>query len=193
MEIAVTGRFPSPRRLSFQALDVMGVPDGYRDLPTPVRTPDGGQITQLPVYNLRLRPSASPRIWNKPLVEYKKHAEIIEIVVCRLLESRGAQGAAWAYSGESFTATRPQIDAQVAVPPDLSRLQYRIRSEHGLRSGRWDVWAWRGDHVLFAEVKRGRPRRESFKDVQLSWMHAAIQEGVPPQAFVVFEYELQSD
>jgi hypothetical protein len=52
--------------------------------------------------------------------------------------------------------------------------------------GAWDVVAWNGDRVVFAEAKhRGRDR---LRSTQLRWMAAALEQGLPVDAFLVVEW-----
>jgi hypothetical protein len=52
----------------------------------------------------------------------------------------------------------------------------------------WDVFAWRGDEILFIEAKR--LRRDRMRVSQHNWLAAAVGIGVPIDAFAVAEWDL---
>jgi hypothetical protein len=54
------------------------------------------------------------------------------------------------------------------------------------RSGAWDILAWNGDQVLFIESKQYGSDKLTAN--QLRWLEAAIEQGVPLEAFAIFEY-----
>jgi hypothetical protein len=58
----------------------------------------------------------------------------------------------------------------------------------GSRSGCWDVFAWRGDEVLFAESKR--QKRDRMRETQYRWLQAAVRTGLSKDSFVVVEWNL---
>jgi hypothetical protein len=69
----------------------------------------------------------------------------------------------------------------------------RIAAEHGTGGGWWDVFAWKGRKLLFAELKQiyaeGRGR-DTIDRKQVDWLAAAIRAGVPRSAFLVVEWTL---
>lgn len=54
-------------------------------------------------------------------------------------------------------------------------------------NGCWDVLAWKGDRIIFAESKR--LKRDKIRDTQTRWLDAALRYGLKPENFLVVEWE----
>ncbi len=123
------------------------------------------------------------------MVEFDGEACVVEAAVAKILRDAGCDGGAWAYSYPYFTESLPAEQYRVDVTPELDALQRQIAAvlgKVGLQGGRWDVWGWRGDQVLFVEVKK---EGEPFNLNQIMWLYTALQLGISPEAFVVLEYQ----
>jgi len=73
------------------------------------------------------------------------------------------------------------------LPPSLGRTVVgAVQNARGSLSGCWDVVAWKGDHVAFAECKRHLHDR--LQPTQGYWLRAALDVGVPLASFVVVEW-----
>ena len=71
-------------------------------------------------------------------------------------------------------------------PSNLLDLLDRIYARSGERSGAFDVLAWAGDNVLFAEAKHGG--KDALRLSQKAWIEAALEEGVPLESLLVVEW-----
>jgi hypothetical protein len=121
-----------------------------------------------------------------------------ELVILRLLEREGWQGV-WVdtYHGK-FRIGLPRVVEPVGLPAEQARRfavissvldpeRFTSRPDRVPR-GTWDVFAWRGDEVLFVESKRGK--RDRMHDHQWVWLAAALRAGLPPEAFLIVERDL---
>lgn len=54
-------------------------------------------------------------------------------------------------------------------------------------NGCWDVLAWKGNRIIFAESKRSK--RDKVRDTQTRWLDAALRYGLNPENFLVVEWE----
>lgn len=68
-----------------------------------------------------------------------------------------------------------------------NRLQ-TIVNNNGSFSGCWDVVAWKGDRLVFAESKKQKGDR--MRDTQVRWMEAALSCGCVVEDFLVVEWSL---
>ena len=98
-----------------------------------------------------VRPAIEFRFGNKPVLTH--------VLVLRLLERCAWQGV-WvsSFGGVKFVRTMPADpslrDARVDLPEEQARLHKAITARCRARGGCFDVFAWKGEHVLFCETKR---------------------------------------
>jgi len=57
----------------------------------------------------------------------------------------------------------------------------------GSYSGCWDVIAWKGDRLVFAESKRSK--KDRIRDSQRHWLEAGLKSGLAPGNFLVVEWD----
>lgn len=55
-------------------------------------------------------------------------------------------------------------------------------------AGCWDVIAWKGDRLVFAEAKR--QKKDRMQRTQLRWLETALQCGCTVEDFLVVEWGL---
>jgi hypothetical protein len=122
--------------------------------------------------------------WNKPVVG-PPDRPFAELQLVQRLE-RDGWTAAWVYRSGRFIGTW-EPKSEVNFPTAARELLKKIQRRAGSRAGCWDVFAWKDDKPLFMEVKR-RKSSDRIKTSQLTWMKAAIKEGVPESAFQVVEW-----
>jgi hypothetical protein len=75
---------------------------------------------------------------------------------------------------------------RILPPSEHLDLMDRIYDRNGKRSGAFDVLAWKEDSVLFAEAKHGG--KDALRPSQISWVEAALDEGVPLESLLVVEW-----
>ncbi len=75
---------------------------------------------------------------------------------------------------------------RIDPPSEVLDLLERIYDRNGERSGAFDVLAWAGDRVLFAEAKHGG--KDALRTSQKAWVEAALDEGVPLEALLIVEW-----
>lgn len=54
--------------------------------------------------------------------------------------------------------------------------------------GCWDVLAWKGNKIIFAESKR--TKKDSIRDTQINWLKAALQFGLIKDNFLMVEWDI---
>ena len=120
---------------------------------------------------------------NKVAVDYRGKALYPEFAIIRRLQEQG-WSALWRknWQGAAFWT-----DIGVSGQP-ASRLVELFEQVQILvgRGGAWDILAWKGDETLFIESKQKGADRLTAN--QLGWLEAALQLGVDPDCFVVYEY-----
>jgi hypothetical protein len=132
----------------------------------------------------------------KPALDHAGEACFAELVILRIFLAAG-WSARWV---ETFgAARRPHflttwssegLKAQAHQPITDTRVQHVLesiaRANGGMYSGCWDVIAWRGKQIIFAESKR--KGHDSLNDNQRGWFAAGITAGLSPESFLVVEW-----
>jgi hypothetical protein len=131
-------------------------------------------------------PATFRSVPNKPALQFNGQPMWAEFILLRLLESDGWRGC-WVknWGGRAFWR---DILETVELPSATSALFRRIEARTAGRGGGcWDIFAWRGDDVLFIESKqRGKDR---LRLTQRTWLESALQEGIPLAAFAIVEWQ----
>jgi hypothetical protein len=55
-------------------------------------------------------------------------------------------------------------------------------------SGCWDVIAWNGDRIIFAESKR--VSKDRIRKTQINWLSAGFKFGLKPENFLVVQWDM---
>jgi hypothetical protein len=122
---------------------------------------------------------------NKPLLDYNGQPMWAEFIALRELEAIGWEGV-WVNNWCRATWRNPGENA--TLPAVVAAFFDRIAEHTGRRGGAWDICAWRGDELLFVELKQRN--RDKLRPTQLAWMKCAVEEGIPPTSFVVVEWRI---
>lgn len=123
----------------------------------------------------------------KPILDLRGEPLYAEFVILRLLEAEGWDGV-WVnnvHRGPFPTSWTPS-PVKVFPPPQPLDWLERIYARNGKRSGAFDILAWQGDDVLFAEAKHSG--KDELRLSQKAWVEAALHEGVPLRSLLVVEW-----
>ena len=132
-------------------------------------------------------PESFTSVPNKAPLNFDGFPAWAEIVVVRLLE-RSGWGAAWVknWGGRAFWR---DVNDPVELPQTPSALFQKVEMMTGVRGGCWDVFAWRGDDVMF--IKSKQRRRDRLRPTQRIWLETAMGCGVPLSAFAIVEWDAE--
>jgi hypothetical protein len=123
----------------------------------------------------------------KPILDLHGEPLYAEFVILALLEVEGWEGVWVNHVHRGAFPRRLTPDPVRILPPsELLDLMERIYDRNGTRSGAFDVLAWKGDSVLFAEAKHGG--KDALRPSQKAWVEAALDEGVPLESLLVVEW-----
>jgi hypothetical protein len=125
---------------------------------------------------------------NKLPLNFEGRPTWAEIVLVRLL-ARSGWGAVWVknWGGRAFWR---DVESPVVLPQVPAALFQQIETLTAAGAGCWDIFAWRGDDVLFIESKQRR--RDRFRPTQEIWLEAALTSGVPLSALAVVEWDAET-
>ncbi|MFQ5418105.1 MAG: hypothetical protein ACE5FL_13840 [Myxococcota bacterium] len=119
----------------------------------------------------------------KAVLDFEGEPLFAELVILRHLQAAGWDGA-WidTYRNRRLVG----IDHPIDLPPERQALLDDIYARAGSRAGCFDVFAWSGPKVLFAEAKRSE--RDQIRPTQTRWLDAALRTGLPIDSFLIVEW-----
>lgn len=118
----------------------------------------------------------------KALINMNGEPVYAEIAILRLFEADGWEGV---WLDTYYRRYRVSIHEDVELPESRFDLLNSISKSSG---GRFDVFCWKGDQVIFAEAKRQGD--DSVRDSQAKWLAVALDYGLPLESFMIVEWEL---
>lgn len=125
----------------------------------------------------------------KAILEHDGRPMFAELAILALLESEGWEGVWIDTYRNKYRRGYWDADPIAALPARQAAMMQRILDHRGAgRSGTWDIFAWRGEDVLFAESKRAG--KDSIRASQVTWLASALAQGHSLTAFLVVEWSL---
>jgi len=112
-----------------------------------------------------------------------------ELAISRLFEAEGYEGVWVDTYRNKYRRGYWEESPVAALPEHPAAILGRILQHRGAgRSGTWDVFAWRGEDVVFAESKHAG--EDAIRTSQVTWLSSALAQGNPLNAFLVVEWTL---
>lgn len=135
---------------------------------------------------------------NKDLLLVDGKPQFAEVAILRAFENEGWQGR-WVevyghmHAPAFWREWKPggpgaQKHIPIAEPWVNERLQAIAKANGGNYAGCWDVLAWKGERLVFAEAKL--QQKDKLRDTQFRWLEAALQCGCTVEDFLVVEWAL---
>jgi len=136
------------------------------------------------------------RFGNKDLLLVDGKPQFAEVAILRAFENEGWKGRwtevyghmhapafwrEWKAGGPGAQEHIPIAEAWVN-----EKLQAIAKANGGNYAGCWDVVAWRGERLVFAEAKL--QKKDKMRDTQFRWLEAALQCGCAMEDFLVVEW-----
>ena len=128
----------------------------------------------------------------KPVLDLQDKPAFAELVILRLLQADGWEGA-WieTYGGIHYLQDMPTDwklqSGHVAIPAEREALLKRIW-EKGRTTACFDVMVWKNDEILFCEAKR--KKKDRLTDAQYKFIEGALECGVRPEQFLIVEWDM---
>ena len=168
------------------------------DLPNPLRPinfiptelPSGRSLNLphcYPIFPAWTKSTGTFLFGGKQLLNYRGDPVFAELYVLRLLQEHGWEEA-WisSFGGRKCMRDMPvdaKLSNRIKLRSDHEEILDKIAPKGG---GCFDVFAWRGDDVLFCECKRGK--RDELQDTQLRWIDAALHSKL--NNFLVVQWDI---
>jgi hypothetical protein len=131
-------------------------------------------------------PDSFRAVPNKPAIDFHGRPLYPEFVWLRLLEKAGWEGVWVKYWGR---ANWIDINTPLELPKRQADLFEQIETMTGnTKGGCWDIFAWRGDDVLFVESKQSRSDRITIP--QAVWLEKSLGLGLDISSFLIAEYTI---
>jgi len=80
------------------------------------------------------------------------------------------------------------LSEEARYPDSIDVLLDSLRSITGRRGGVFDLILWRGETILFIELKR--LKRDQIRANQVDWVRAALSSGIDLRCFAILEWHL---
>lgn len=172
----------------------MGLINYAQAEPTPILLPSGRTV-EVPTFTLELPAWGGEPIGGtygeKPLVDVEGEALFAELAALRLLQREGWDGV-WVDSfGRRYLAAMPDAGEPAELPAVWRILLGAIVEGRSAWSGCWDVFAWRGGDVLFAEVRRAG--EGELRHSRRRWLEAALDKGLALDAFMLVDWDFAAE
>ena len=127
---------------------------------------------------------------NKTVIDHNGEPVFAELAVLRLFHANGWQGV-WADSyGRKFRTGLPGIADPITLPPEQQKFYDEIKLRTGLSGGCWDLFLWRGNEVLFVELKR--QKKDRVQDSQIRWLTSSLGLEMKTGNFALIEWKIQN-
>ena len=128
----------------------------------------------------------------KPIVNYKGKGVFAELAILEILIDSGWNGL-WVetYGGVHFLKDMPTSwklsSHNISIPPDREALLRNIWKT-GKTTACFDVFAWKGNEILFVEGKhKGKDR---LTKAQTKFIEGALACGISVQSLMIVEWEM---
>lgn len=126
---------------------------------------------------------------NKPVIDWNGEPVFAELAVLRLFQSHGWNGV-WVDSyRRNYRVGLPDVVDPIELPQKQRGLIGSIRAKTGRSGGCWDVFVWKGDIVLFIELKR--QKKDSIRETQIQWLEKSLDYGLAEGNFAFIEWAIQ--
>jgi hypothetical protein len=149
-----------------------------------------GVTVQIPKYSLSFKRwggDVIPNAYRKPFIELDGNPLFAELAVLRMFQKNGWSGV-WVDSyGKKYRNGLPSVEEPVALPVDKEKIISLIRNTSGRFGGCWDVFIWKGDRILFLELKQ---KNEPIKDSQRDWLESSFKMNFTPENFALIEWRV---
>jgi len=168
----------------------------------PFPLPDGqivGVLKAFPTFSRCEKPALFDDFGGKPVLKHAGTPCFAELLIQRLFVAAG-WSARWVetYGAPAMKprfltnwdskGLRAQINVPIADPTVRNLLESVAHTNGGTYSGCWDVVAWTGERIFFAEAKR--KAHDHLRSTQHRWVAAAMKVGIPAESFVIVEWSL---
>lgn len=123
---------------------------------------------------------------NKPVIDWNGEPVFAELAVLRLFQSHGWEGV-WVDSyRRNYRVGLPDVIEPIELPEKQKQLIESIRTKTGRSGGCWDVFVWKGDTMLFIELKR--QRKDTIRETQIQWLEKSLDYGLMTKNFAFIEW-----
>ncbi len=145
-------------------------------------------------YFLHFKPwmgASIPNTYNgKAVIDWNGEPVFAELAVLRMFQSEGWSGV-WVDSyRRKYRTGLPDVTDPVDLPEPQKQLIETIRSKTGKHGGCWDVFLWKGDEVLFIELKR--LKKDKIQESQTGWFEKTLESEVSKDSFAILEWNIEN-
>lgn len=126
---------------------------------------------------------------NKPVIDWNGEPVFAELAVLQLFQSYGWSGVWVDTYRKKFRIGLPDVADPIDLPAKQKKIFDSIQGKTGKSGGCWDVFVWKGDQLIFAELKR--LKKDKIQSSQNEWLKASLARGLKPENFALIEWSLR--
>ncbi len=180
-------QFQSPTQEDLGFLKTYRVDDEIFTLSSGVQVP-------IQKYFLHFKPwtgAPIPNTYNgKAVIDWSGEPVFAELAVLRMFQSHGWDGV-WVDSyRRKYRIGLPDVAEPIEIPEKQRTLIESIKAKTGRSGGCWDVLLWKGDAVLFVELKRSK--KDKIQESQVSWLEKSPESFVLEDNFAILEWDTEN-
>lgn len=126
----------------------------------------------------------------KPVLNFRDRAIFAELLILRILQRDGWDGA-WieTYGGTHYLQDMPsdwKLQSNDVLLPEAKEALLKEIWRKGETKACFDVLAWKDDNVLFCEAKR--KNKDTFTKAQYKFIDGALACGIKPEQLLIVEW-----
>jgi hypothetical protein len=125
------------------------------------------------------------RLYGKRMLDFEGRLSVAELNILGLLKHEGWDGV-WVDTWRKLFWTGLGDEPQRSLPERPSSIPEKIWDLAKIKAGVWDVFAWKGDRVLFCESKRSK--HDSIQDSQREFADYVLDAGLPLESLMLVEW-----
>ncbi|MBS3085401.1 VRR-NUC domain-containing protein [Candidatus Pacearchaeota archaeon] len=123
---------------------------------------------------------------NKEVLDVNGEPLFAELAYLTYLKNEGWEGVWINNWRKKFQNKMPfeQPDG-TKIPDDKLEFLTKLWKKNKGRGGTWDIFAWKGEKVLFVELKGPK---DKIRPNQIKWFLASLKVGIPLESFQIVEW-----
>ncbi|MFH1542897.1 MAG: VRR-NUC domain-containing protein [bacterium] len=126
----------------------------------------------------------------KTVLDIEGEPLFAELAILKLIKDDGWDGVWVDNYRKTFRNVLPEKGGSVSIPANYEKVINAIKEINGTLNGCWDLFAWKGNKLLFVESKRFK--KDKLRDTQVKWLESALKSNFEIE-YLIVEWDLDSN